>query len=162
MISLHFRNSPAKSFLVFQFSDLSTNFSFQSILSTCHTFLLSSRNRLLLKFCLKLFYCILAGVCWGWRAHAGFHSEGAFVHWSVTRFSGIRRHGPPCLLLQITPFKNLLYPKMQLRNGIDLPIRNCCIKSRRLQSGIVHTKTLAHIVRNLTVKYAFTYKFPLQ
>ena len=39
-------------------------------------------------------------------------------------FRGLRPHGPPCLLLQITPFKNLLYPKMLLGNRINLPIKN--------------------------------------
>ena len=70
------------------------------------------------------------------------------MHWSVTRFSGAPSPWTPLP----TSTKILLYPKMKLGNRINLQIRNCRIKSRRLQSGIVHTKTLAHIVRNLTIK----------
>ena len=63
-------------------------------------------------------------------------------------FRGHRPHGPPCLQ-QITPFYST---QNQHVNRIDLPVRNCRIKSCRLQSAIVYTKTLAHIVRNLAVK----------
>ena len=41
---------------------------------------------------------------------------------------------------------------MKLGNRIDLPIKNCRIKSSRQQSGIVNTKILAHIEHDLTVK----------
>ena len=51
---------------------------------------------------------LLTVACWGWGAQAGFHPEGAFVHWSVTRFSEAPSPWTP---LPTTNNPLLLYPK---------------------------------------------------